>query len=206
MAASSRIPILSILGVLPASEIRDHDANAIVFLKSIPMLPADIPEGGKAVIQDLRKDGIIKPVDFSDIIRELSAEGRVLNNDELIACILWILDLFDKSGLSADEWQDQVLMEFKDSCRYYRGDQPAPLKPILFYIPEDSIDDSLPPTARTIPYEIMKGLPNRDWKAVLRWFPLTVINWLDERLEHRKDGRLGDEEFLECVLDILPRW
>jgi hypothetical protein len=201
----SCLPILSTLGVRRASEIRDHDPNAVLFLKSIPMLPAVIAEAAKAILQDL-PTGKTKPMDLADVMRELSAEGRVLDNDELVACIRWILDLFGKLGLPADKWQDQVLMDFKDNCRYYRGDQPSPLKPIRHYIAKDSPDDSLPPTARTIPPEIMKGLPNRDWKTVLGWFPLTVIDLLDERLEQRKDGRLREKAFLECVLDILPRW
>lgn len=79
--SSAPFPIISSLGVRPASEVRMPDPAFSDFLQGVPLLPSDVVSGARQMVDKLRERGMIPNISFQDIIKELSS--RPLNEKEV---------------------------------------------------------------------------------------------------------------------------
>lgn len=74
-------PIISSVGVRPASEVRMPDEAFSEFLKNVPVLPPDVVTGARKMVDRLRERKLIPNISFQDIIKELSS--RPLSEPEV---------------------------------------------------------------------------------------------------------------------------
>lgn len=66
-------PIISTTGVHNAVDVRMPNAAFSGFLKNLPLVPEDILENAKKMIDALRERGMLKEINFADVTRELAS-------------------------------------------------------------------------------------------------------------------------------------
>ena len=79
--------MISTTGVRTSKSIRLPDPLLGAFMKDVPMLPDEILAANPVIIEYLRYTGVMRNIEFPDIIQELHA--RPLTLDECSACLTW---------------------------------------------------------------------------------------------------------------------
>lgn len=86
-SANENFQMISTTGVRTSKSIRLPDPLLEAFMKDVPMLPDEILAANPVIIEYLRYAGVMRNIEFPDIIQELHA--RPLTLDECSACLTW---------------------------------------------------------------------------------------------------------------------
>ncbi|KAJ3518121.1 hypothetical protein NLJ89_g72 [Agrocybe chaxingu] len=87
-------PVMSSKGVRNSKDVRLPNAEFAGFLKDLPVLPEEIVNGAPSVIASLHERGLIKDINFNDVLQEL--QRRPLKEEEAIACLQWWINNFER--------------------------------------------------------------------------------------------------------------
>jgi hypothetical protein len=72
-ASPHAFPVISTVGVKSASEVRMPNPVFSEFLKTLPVLPPEVIEGAKIMVETLQQRDMIKEITFKDVLAELRA-------------------------------------------------------------------------------------------------------------------------------------
>lgn len=68
-----QLPIISTVGIRGISGVRMPNAVFSEFLKQLPVLPDDVVNGAKVMVETLRTRNMLKEITFGDVLQELKA-------------------------------------------------------------------------------------------------------------------------------------
>ena len=175
-------PILSTNGVRDAADVRYPDETFSGFVKNLPIVPKEILEGAKDIVDTLRRRGLLKDITFMDVLQEL--RDRPLSETEMIACFKWWIKMYTQgSAANLDYVRTQLLnaavlsIEEKD-----QAGKIIPLSVIETFLNSRSIgahiltDGPLPP--HLLPVSISRHFDPSSLTAAFSWRELSVVEWL----------------------------
>lgn len=175
--SSSYLPILSSAGVLPACDVRLYDADCVSFVKKVPILLLEASQAADGMLEALRTQGL-RLFCFSDLINELS-DGRVLSEEETLACFNWILKA---KGLSEVELKYFLATVRFSSVRPDPATALSSVHKVLMVDVYSQIPTFSPFPSDTLPYSITKKISASSLEELMRlfsWKKLSIIDWLD---------------------------
>lgn len=195
----SPLSIMSSNGVLPVSEVRLYDPDCASFMKKIPILPSHVSDAADGMMPILKSQGL-RTLNFSDLMEELTEE-RVLKEQEMVACLKWILKTSRITGAN----RKTFLTAVKFSCE--GSDHVVSLSTISKVVGDDGItlfplQSRLAP--HTLPYSISKHLPIERLIKLFPWTKLSIIDWLDDMVSLRIDSDFtAGSSFARQVFEVL---
>lgn len=71
--SAHQLPMISTVGIRGASDVRMPNPVFSEFLKQLPVIPDDVVNGAKPMVEALRTRGMIKEITFGDVLQELRA-------------------------------------------------------------------------------------------------------------------------------------
>lgn len=212
--STSPFPIISTVGIRPASEVRMPNSAFTEFLKQLPVIPAEIVESAGAMVTTLQARDMIKDITFSDVLKELRA--RPLPEAEMIACFKWWIDLY-KSG--AAKQTERARGELLNAAIVICGTSAAedekivPLSTVKSFVNNRAayipLDGPLP--SYLLPSSISRHFDPQWLKAAFGWNEFQLPEWLHHVLDIQV--RASDPEhditlsatWAERVLQVLTR-
>ncbi|KAL4253718.1 hypothetical protein ABKN59_003690 [Abortiporus biennis] len=207
-------PIMSTIGVRPASEVRMPDEQFATFMKQLPVVPSDIVNGAGTMIGRLKERSMIQNITFKDIIRELSS--RPLAEKELIACLKWWVGLYTGSNNpQLAQRRTELLNAAILSIGNDEKGQIIPLMTIQTFINIRSLGASLPENAplpsHVLPLSISREFNAESLSNVFGWRELSISEWVSHLLNDKVSSAnptmdpTKSVEFAEQLLNILSR-
>jgi hypothetical protein len=209
-SSNANFPMISTTGVQMSNGIRQPDPLLVTFMKNVPMLPDEILANNLVIIEHLKHNGMIRNIEFPDIIREL--QSRPLTLDECIACIKWWVTE-SRKGLPANrESYVSIRTQFLNAIvMTIRTKDNEPEK----IIPMNSIKhffNSKSPTTGSIPLDgplpndllpivISKHFKPEDLSAYFPWVEFNLHHWL-VYISNTESGAIS----LEFNLCLSPLW
>ncbi|EKM56817.1 uncharacterized protein PHACADRAFT_141759 [Phanerochaete carnosa HHB-10118-sp] len=207
-------PVISTVGIRSTSEVRLPNPTFAEFLKQLPVLPAEVIEDAKTMIETLRARDMIKEITFTDVLKELRA--RPLPEAEMIACFKWWIDLY-KSG--ATKQTERARGELLNAavvivCSPGGADERIiPLNTIksflnsrVAYIP---LDGPLP--SYLLPHSISRHFDSQWLKAAFGWDEFHLPEWLRHILDPQVRSSDAEHDitlsasWAERVLQVFTR-
>lgn len=68
-----QFPVISTVGIRGAGDVRIPNPVFAEFLKQLPVLPDDVVNGAKVMVEALKNRGMVKEITFGDVLQELKA-------------------------------------------------------------------------------------------------------------------------------------
>ncbi|TCD69784.1 hypothetical protein EIP91_006320 [Steccherinum ochraceum] len=211
-------PIMSTTGVQNAVDVRMPNETFSVFLKGLPLIPADILENAKKMIDALRERGMLKDINFADVTQELAS--RPLLEPEMIACLKWWMSVV-KEHNGRNLQLERIRTELLNAAVLVLGtpgssdEKMVPLSTIRTflntrgvgaYIPTDS-----PLPAHLIPLSVSRNFDPTLLTNALGWKELSIVEWLQHVLDEKVVAAnpafdpTKSTEFADRLLNILAR-
>lgn len=209
-SSNAGFPMISTTGVQISKVIRLPDPLLVTFLKKVPVLPNEILANNLVVIEQLKYNGVIRSIEFPDIIQEL--QSRPLTLDECSACINWWVTE-SRKGLPTNREnyvsiRTQLLNAIIMTIRT-KDDEPEKIihmNSIKYFFNSKSpttgsipLDGPLPNDL--LPIVISKHFKPEDLSAYFPWVEFNLRHWLVYVSEIE-----GDAIPLEFNLCISPLW
>lgn len=209
-SSNANIQMMSSIGVRMAKGIRLPDPILASFMKNIPWLPKEILEADPTIVKYLKHTGMIRNVEFSDIIQEL--QSRPLTLDECIACLNWWttesrIDLpsnRDNYATIRKQFLDAIVVAI--DIKQTEGGKIIPLNSIRYFFNPKSlsaasipIDGPLPDSL--LPIAISKFFKSEEISAFFPWVEFNLWHWLDHICT--SDGDTIPPEYNIC---LSPAW
>ncbi|KAI0046331.1 hypothetical protein FA95DRAFT_1398210 [Auriscalpium vulgare] len=178
-ATTHPFSIISSEGVRSAALVHAPDPAFAGFLKRLPVIPDDVSNGAKNMVNALRARGMIKDITFVEVLQEL--RSRPLSEPETIACLKWWISV-SKSG--SDQNLQQGRTQLLDAA-IVTTDAPQRIIPLstvrTFLNPRNM--GSIIPTDGPLPDSLLPLSISRSFgpdilAAVFPWVQLTIIDWL----------------------------
>lgn len=72
-SSSHPFPIISTVGIRGAADVRLPNATFTEFLKQLPVVPTEVMQGAKSMVDALQARDMIKEITFADVLKELRA-------------------------------------------------------------------------------------------------------------------------------------
>jgi hypothetical protein len=159
-------------------------------MKNIPWLPKEILEADPTIIKYLKYTGMIRNVEFSDIIQEL--QSRPLTLDECIACLNWwttesrrdLPSLGDRDNYASIRKQFLDAIVIAIDTKQTEGGKIIPLNSIKYFFNPKSpsagsipIDGPLPDSL--LPIAISRSLNLKKFQLTSPGLNSTYDHWLD---------------------------
>jgi Protein of unknown function (DUF3684) len=204
-ARGNRFPLISTAGVREASEVRLPDSTLSGFLKYLPVLPDEILNDAQAMVTSLENRGMIKPITFPDVLKEL--RSRPLTEDEMIACIGWWIGVsrqYTTSNLThRAELLDAATLTTRKSGS--ADGKTVALGSLKTFINSKSISNIIPLDGplphHLLPVIISKNFSPSDISSAFPWTELTIPKWLEHVCS--TDVRIAN---VDQDLTISPTW
>ncbi|TBU28918.1 hypothetical protein BD311DRAFT_721461 [Dichomitus squalens] len=208
-------PIMSTTGVRDATEVRYPDPAFSGFVKELPVVPEEILEQAKPMVDTLRSRGLLKDITFVDVLEEL--RNRPLTEPEMITCFKWWIDMYQTSSATNLEYirtqllnAALLLTEGKDG----KTGQVIPLSVVESFLNNRSTG-SLIPTDGPLPPHLLPVVISRHFDptsliTAFGWRELTVVEWLQHVVsppaphDPEHDVHLSPQ-WAERVLQVLTR-
>ncbi|KAG8883551.1 hypothetical protein FRB97_006398 [Tulasnella sp. 331] len=171
-------PILSTSGVKASAQVRAWEPQMRLFLKKVPMLPEGIANGAPSMISFLREWGMVLPVNFQDVIAELS--DRALAEEEMLECLKWRMSS-QPNQPNVSTAHEQFVQAAVFSVRGADGvDRVVPLSTIkTFLSPGNIVPPTCPLPQHTLPFELGKHFKPDQLRQFFGWTDLNVVQWAE---------------------------
>lgn len=176
---------MSTVGIKNGVDVRIPDPQFKDFLKQLPVIPENIMNDARLMIDLLRSHGMIKEVSYMDVLTELRA--RPLSEAELIACMKWWCDIW-AAGNGQDVAKLVRIREEILSAAILAVEPGTPQEKITplnaiqtFVNPRTSgsaiiVDGPLP--EHTLPLSVSKNFTPESITKSFGWRELTVVVWI----------------------------
>jgi len=187
-SSNANFLMLSSIGIRMAKGIRLPDPLLASFMKNIPWLPKEILEADPTIIKYLKYTGMIRNVEFSDIIQEL--QSRPLTLDECVACLSWWTTESRRDLPSDRDNYASIRKQFLDAIviaidtKQTGGGKIIPLNSIKYFFNPKSqsassipVDGPLPDSL--LPIAISRSLKYEEIPAHFAWAEFNLHHWLD---------------------------
>jgi hypothetical protein len=214
-----KFPLLSTVGVRPASQVRLPDAQLCAFLKRLPVLSEDVVEGAKPMVNSLKNRNVIKPILFDDVLDEL--RSRPLEEGEMVACLKWWVGLHKQTGADNSRLH-AVRAKLLEAALVSVGvvgsgnERIIPLSVIKTFInfrglgANIPLEGPLPP--HVLPTQISKHFQPDELTSSFPWTDLSILDWLTHIADPSTISQSGVEfdlntsaQWAETVLNVLVR-
>ncbi|CCM02906.1 uncharacterized protein FIBRA_05020 [Fibroporia radiculosa] len=183
-APNQPFPIISSTGIRNVVDVRIQDQVFSEFLKELPTLPEDVVNGAPKMISSLRSRGMIKEIEFMDVLHELRA--RPLSETEIVACFKWWLTM---QSQSVPQNLVQIRSELLNAAVLILGDRDAddakivPMSAIQTLLNVRGMPGAIIPTdgplpPHLLPVSISKQFDHSKLAAAFPWRELTLLDWL----------------------------
>ncbi|PCH38307.1 hypothetical protein WOLCODRAFT_96891 [Wolfiporia cocos MD-104 SS10] len=180
--AKSPFPIMSSAGVRDLQDVRQPDP-AFTFLKVLPVIDEGLLVGAKDMMNILRDRGMIKMIEFLDVLNELRA--RPLSESELVACLRWWISI----QAQGDPIQlARIRTEFINAallCTTLTGgldEKIIPLSSIQTFLNTRGLGASIPTDGplppHLLPVSISKQFDPAKLASSFPWKEFSVLDWL----------------------------
>ena len=174
---TNSFPLISTLGVRPASQIRLPEAS-FSFLKQLPLVPAELV--AENMVLSLQSKGIIRTISFEDVLAEL--RSRPLPEMDIIACMKWWISFYDSKDAShLAPVRVQLLNAAVLVLSGPTEDRIIPLHTIQTFLNQRSLNGvplEGPLPCHLFPFAITKHFSPDDLKRAFSWVDLTILDWL----------------------------
>ncbi|KAI0313421.1 hypothetical protein OF83DRAFT_1175689 [Amylostereum chailletii] len=173
-------PIISSEGVCSVDAVRLPDPVFSGFLKRLPMVPDDVLEGAKLMLDGLRARKMIKDITFVDILKEL--KSRPLSEAEAVACLKWWIGV---SKQSKDHSLLQGRSQLLDAAVITIAGPPERIFNLAsvgkFLNPRNM--GTIIPTDGPLPLDLLPVTVSRSFdpevlSTAFPWKQLTILDWL----------------------------
>ncbi|OCH90810.1 hypothetical protein OBBRIDRAFT_834709 [Obba rivulosa] len=182
-SSSRPFSVMSTRGVRSAADVRIPDEAFSGFLKQLPVLPDEVLNGAKQMVDTLRERGVIKSITFVDVLQEL--RSRPLTEAELVACFKWWIGVYNKEKprnfqqIHAELVNAAILTSNAPGSSDEKLIQISSIRTFLntrgigAHIPTDG-----PLPDHLLPIGISKQFDPQALMAVFSWKELTVADWV----------------------------
>ncbi|KAF9529296.1 hypothetical protein CPB83DRAFT_906254 [Crepidotus variabilis] len=204
----AEFPMISSAGVRSCKDVRIPDPVLTTFVKHVPMIPDEILAGTTAVLSYLKYQGMIKDVEFVDILKELQAHP--LSEDECIACLKWwITESSRDQHTSQDKYiaiRTQLLNAIIITTSVGEDVKILPLNTIKSYFnPRSATGSSIPLDGPLpdflLPVSISKNFKPESLSTCFPWTEFNVIRWLIFICDPKETAK-----YPQYDLNISPIW
>ena len=171
-------PIVSSAGVRSALDVRLPNSALSPFLKNIPIFPEEVYNGSRLTVANLQLEGMLKDITFEDVIEEL--RGRSLSEDEMVSCLKWWTDMFQRDPTGIHRNRRQFLGAGRLTIGSPDDERTIHLKGVQTFLNRQNdifpADGPLP--THLLPITISKKFDATQLQDSLRWRELTVVEWV----------------------------
>ncbi|KAF7726033.1 hypothetical protein EC973_009098 [Apophysomyces ossiformis] len=190
------------------NSMRDTSLDSLTgtFVKTIPTLTPTMVERCRKSIEKFVSLGLLKPLGFSDIIKELNS--RPLNEEEMVGCMKWWI-AWNRGKWNASPGTERLngdmKAQFLDAAILDCGDNKLiPLSQAKWWINPKIIplDVSVPPS--TLPFAVTKSILSSDLRELFGDLAeLSILEW-SRYIKDDKDLEVSPT-FAERVFTIVSR-
>jgi hypothetical protein len=181
--SDGHFPIVTSKGIRDIKDVRLPDPTFSGFLKDLPTLPDEVMAGAPGIISALQARGLIKAIDFQDVLKEL--QSRPLTENEFVSCLNWWIEIFKESDRSRLlPIRSQVINAIVLSIGQENGPSQKiiPLASIRSFInprsPAGNIPSEAPLPESLLPVSISKLFKPDVLLACFPWTELSLVQWL----------------------------
>lgn len=178
-------PIISTTGVRDAADVRYPDPVFSGFVKDLPVVPGDVLQDAKQMIDTLRARGMVKDITFVDVLQEL--RDRPLSEREMIECFKWWINMHAQDFTTDLEYVRTQLLNNAVLSVEGKGDtagQIIPLSVVESFLSRKSgstgalipTDGPLPP--HVLPIAISREFDGWALERGFGWRELSILEWL----------------------------
>lgn len=176
--SGSDFPLISTAGVRNASDVRLPDSSFSKFLKLLPLLPEDILAHASATIGILQSRGLIKSIEFEDVLKEL--RSRPLTEDEMVACLKWWISVNEEaSKFQQSQFLEAAILLFRIPGS--NDDKIIPINSIRSFINTRTFSAMIPLDGPLPDYLLPSSVAKHFSANELTCFPwteLSIPDWL----------------------------
>lgn len=215
--SNDQFQMISSIGVRMAEGIRLPDPLLVSFMKNIAWLPEEILEADPSIIKYLKYAGMIRNVEFSDIIQELQSHPLTL--DECVPCLNW-WTTESRRDLPSDRGNYlSIRKQFIDAIviaidtNQTEGGKIIPLNSIKYFFNPKSpsagsipMDGPLPDSL--LPIAISKNLKSEEISAYFPWLEFNLFHWLNHVCNFDSDVEYDicrSPSWSEKVIGVISR-
>ncbi|KAI9320075.1 hypothetical protein BX666DRAFT_1853391 [Dichotomocladium elegans] len=168
------------------------------FIKSVPTITPLVQDNAKDGVDKLRRVGLLKMLDFQDVIKELDI--RTLRPTEMVACMKWWIENM-RSGTIANV--PDIRRRFLDAALLQQDDENTiPLSSIKYWINPKITPPKMPMPGTALPFDISRSFNPRDLGAYFgSWVELSLADWV-RFIAERKELET-DASFAELALRVI---
>nr|XP_019011143.1 uncharacterized protein I206_04455 [Kwoniella pini CBS 10737]OCF49924.1 hypothetical protein I206_04455 [Kwoniella pini CBS 10737] len=204
------LPIVSVAGILPISEVRMPSADLQKFLPDLPVItPSAIEEASKSIAR-LRERSLLKEVTFDDVVKQLN--DRPLTEKEMVDCLTWWQAIASMDGVNPSV-RNKLL---EAAILIQDNGKVLPLSTVQTFVkPHNAVIPSdMPLPDHTLPYSLTKDLKANSIYTIFGWTELSVLQYItfliNPPLSNSTEALTETDirvspEFAEKVLGMLGR-
>ncbi|KAH9946348.1 uncharacterized protein BXZ73DRAFT_86493 [Epithele typhae] len=199
--------IMSSTGVRDAFDVRYPDEAFDGFMKNLPIVPKEVLDQASAIIDKLREQGMLKDINFKDVLEEL--RDRPLTLTEMQECFKWWIKLYNRGMAGVTVSLDTVRSQLLNAAVLTIEEAGKPGQIVPLSIIESFLNSrtsgSLIPTDGPLPPHLLPVSLSRHFDpahlmAAFGWRELSITEWL----KHIHDVHLSPQ-WAERVLNVLAR-
>ncbi|KZT69065.1 hypothetical protein DAEQUDRAFT_751065 [Daedalea quercina L-15889] len=174
--------LISTAGVRNASDVRISDAAFSEFVKELPVIPDDVLSGAKPMIDALQDRGMVKNIEFMDVLQELRA--RPLMESEMTACFKWWVGVQNQGEPRTLSRIRTELLNAAVLCVGEKGtadERIIPISAIQTFLntrTTGAIPTDGPLPAHLLPVSVSRHLDPNQLSAAFPWREFTAIDWI----------------------------
>ncbi|CAA7259259.1 unnamed protein product [Cyclocybe aegerita] len=174
-------PIMSSKGVRNSKDVRLPNPEFTGFLKDLAVLPEEIVNGAPSVIASLHERGLIKDINFNDVLQEL--QRRPLKEEEAIACLQWWINNFERGNRNVPTTLRSQLINATILTVGNEDDQKIiPLASVKHVINPAKITGRIPPECPLpdclLPLSVSQSFKPESLCSSFPWTEFTIEHWI----------------------------
>ncbi|KAF9007980.1 hypothetical protein BDQ17DRAFT_1388899 [Cyathus striatus] len=170
-SSNNRFPLISTSGVSDSSDVRLPNPELGKFMKHLPILPENVRDDAQIMVTSLQARGLIKEIEFEDILGELRA--RPLSEDEMILCLKWWIGESKGDALRLLSFRSRLIdaalrvVPLSSVKTFVNPKMPGGIVPLEGPIP-----------AHVLPIAISKAISVDTIAKTFPWTELSLVEWL----------------------------
>jgi hypothetical protein len=168
------LPIVSVGGVKPISQVRLPNPDIQKFLPDLPVISTSTSEAAPRVVARLREQNLLKEVMLEDVIKQLGT--RPLTEKEMVDCLQWWQTI-----ASLDGYTNQTRAKLLDAAILVMDSgKIVPLSTVQTYVKpqSSSIPTDMPLPTHTLPYTVTKELKGPNIYPIFGWTELSILQYV----------------------------
>ncbi|KAH9934863.1 uncharacterized protein B0H18DRAFT_1114703 [Fomitopsis serialis] len=174
--------LISTTGVRNATDVRIPDAAFSEFVKELPVIPDEVLSGAKRMIDALQDRGMVKNIEFMDVLQELRA--RPLAESEMIACFKWWVGVQNQgeprnlARIRTELLNAAVLCVGEKGTAHERIVPMSSIQTFLNTRTMGAIPTDGPLPAHLLPVTVSRHLDPSQLSTAFPWREFTTIDWM----------------------------